>query len=1076
MSGSSRRSGTSRTGSLMSWNNGPRRTRVSSGNSNSGIASKSTGSGSGKSTSSQHIPVNIKRKRSINFGRIALVVVLIGIAVGFGYGSYVLMENAGNRLAQDRFESIAKRAEANAKWVLAEKKQATDALALMYGSANPNVSEWPYVYMDHFDKIASSLKLITKGSMSFCPIVTGYGEELKSFEDYYYNLWESWGYPNTTGVSVFGKGIFGFGWDVVNNKLWPDYRYPILSNYSDHGIPNPNNISVPFVQSDFGDHPTLMLDVMFEKNRAQTIQDVMGCSEVRKTAKNESLDCGSITDIIWQNTNAADVAAGPSGMLFSPIYPRNAPLTVSLFWLVYRCVLLCSIGIQNDSAFDIVFHNTLTFLFSFLRQITGFILHKQIWHDLLKHAFEIDVSGIRIVLHTDSGKEHSYDVNAGEVTYVGNRTHHCVTTFTGERNFQLEEGSPDECQVDDPWVPFDDIKYLLDEKITVFRKMNLPITQGIFVNEKTEYYMDIYATDEFISTFGRSTGDGIRLSTMTCIITVMVIFFTSVLFVSYDYCVRKEFDSKDRLLEAKRRFVRFVSHEVRTPLNTVCMGLTLLQNDLANALGDGNQTTVTSNQVKHHEKFAPASNSSNGNDVVADNELIMKREVVEEMMSLSTQVFQNADAAVGVLSDLLNYDKIQMGTLTLELCLINLWTALEKTVDEFQVSAKEKFVNLEMDFSRIMNADMSGNGEESYKESSQPLHSADLPPAIRNCKVVGDKIRLVQVFRNLISNGLKFSKEYSSLTVRVSFDPLPDRKQKPETVKLHKDIAAEVTRRGTVTIDFIDEGVGMTPEQVNTVFEDGTQFDANKLQAGGGSGLGLNIARGIVLEHGGTLSCSSRGLGKGSTFTLTTSLFSENGLDISTPSPTNGVPAMEEETPDEENGLVSPEFTIPLLRILVVDDSVTNRKLCQRLLERSGHTTEGACDGREAVNMVRSSLKTGNLYDCILLDYEMPVMNGPEACQLIRKMGCNSYIAGVTGNVMSEDVDHFRSCGANWVLPKPFRLEALEDQWIEDGVTPFTQAEKNNGNMIRVESSQGLIHMGDRLAVTFESDVKLPQK
>lgn len=1040
ISGNSRMSGTSRTGSLMSVfsnnsnrNNGPRRTRVSS---NSGNASKSTGSSSGKSTSS-HIPVNIKRKRSINFGRIALVVVLIGIAVGFGYGSYVLMENAGNRVARERFESIAERAGANAKWVLAEKKQATDALALMYGSVNPNASEWPYVYMNDFDKIASSLKLITKGSMSYCPIVTGYGEELKAFEDYYYNLWDSWGYPNTTGVSAFGKGIFGYGWDAVNNKLWPDYKYPVLSNESSHGFPNPDNITVPFVQSDIGNHPSLMLDVMFHEYRAQTVHDIMRCSEVRQTAKNESLDCGSITDMIWQATQASDVAAGPSGMLFSPIYPRNDPLS-----------------------------------------ITGFILHKQIWHDLLKHAFEIDVSGIRIVLHTDSGNEHSYDVNSGEVTYVGNRTHHCLKNATGEENFHLEEGDPDECKVDDPWIPFDDIKYLLDEKITFFRKMNLPITEGIFVNENTEYYMDIYATDEFISTFGRSTDDGIRLSTMTCIITVMVIIFTSVLFVAYDYCVRKEFDSKDRLLEAKRRFVRFVSHEVRTPLNTVCMGLTLLQNDLANALGDADHSIISNQsgqKLNHHEKFVAASNNSNGNVVVSDNELVMKRDVVEEMMSLSTQVFQNADAAVGVLSDLLNYDKIQMGTLTLELSLINLWVALEKTVEEFRMSAKEKLVDLKMDFSQIMNPDMSGNAEESYKESSQPLHSADLPSKIRNCKVVGDKIRLVQVFRNLISNGLKFSKEYSSLTVRVSFDPLPDRKQKPETIKLHKDIPAEVTRRGTVTIDFIDEGVGMTPEQVNTVFEDGTQFDANKLQAGGGSGLGLNIARGIVLEHGGTLSCSSLGLGKGSTFTLTTSLFSENCLVLSTPSPTNGVPAIEEETPDEENALESTEFSIPLFRILVVDDSVTNRKLCQRLLERSGHTTEGACDGREAVNMVKSSMKTGNLFDCILLDYEMPVMNGPEACQLIRKMGCNSYIAGVTGNVMSEDVDHFRNCGANWVLPKPFRLKALEDQWIEDGVTPYTQAEKNNGNMIRVESSHGLLQMGDGLAVAFESNVKPPQ-
>jgi CheY-like chemotaxis protein len=146
------------------------------------------------------------------------------------------------------------------------------------------------------------------------------------------------------------------------------------------------------------------------------------------------------------------------------------------------------------------------------------------------------------------------------------------------------------------------------------------------------------------------------------------------------------------------------------------------------------------------------------------------------------------------------------------------------------------------------------------------------------------------------------------------------------------------------------------------------------------------------------------------------------------------------------------DFVIPSLRILVVDDALTNRKLCMRLLDRAGHTTEGACDGSEAVEKVRKSLESGELYDCILLDYEMPVMRGPTACELMRKIGCSSFIAGVTGNVMSEDVDHFRNCGANWVLPKPFRLEALEQQLIEQGVVPCVK-----GDSERTETSTLLV-------------------
>merc|ERR1719389_1024105 len=126
--------------------------------------------------------------------------------------------------------------------------------------------------------------------------------------------------------------------------------------------------------------------------------------------------------------------------------------------------------------------------------------------------------------------------------------------------------------------------------------------------------MDIYATDEFVSQFGRLMGsnnsdNGLPISIMVCIGTVLVMVFTSLLFVGYDYYVRKEFSAKNQLLEAKRRFVRFVSHEVRTPLNTVCMGLTLLENDLALALEQAD-TTGASKANSKSKKLASVQNSS----------------------------------------------------------------------------------------------------------------------------------------------------------------------------------------------------------------------------------------------------------------------------------------------------------------------------------------------------------------------------------------------------------------------------------------------------------------------------------
>jgi CheY-like chemotaxis protein len=274
------------------------------------------------------------------------------------------------------------------------------------------------------------------------------------------------------------------------------------------------------------------------------------------------------------------------------------------------------------------------------------------------------------------------------------------------------------------------------------------------------------------------------------------------------------------------------------------------------------------------------------------------------------------------------------------------------------------------------------------------------------------------------------------LTVRVSHQENSYKKGTPtddvfETIELHDGGMVSLANRGMVVIEVIDDGFGMTPEQVQTVFQDGTQFNANKFQAGGGSGLGLNIAKGIVTEHCGSLKCCSGGMGNGTTFTLSIPMYQKPQGKV-----------MEETAKDEsfsdEHSELS-DFQIADMDILVVDDSTTNRKLCMRLLEKQGHTCKGACDGVEAVQMVKEALNKNEPYDCILMDYEMPNMTGPEACQLIREMGCSSYIVGVTGNVMGEDVARFRECGANWVLPKPFKLEALEQKWIEDSVSPRKQ-------------------------------------
>ena len=137
-------------------------------------------------------------------------------------------------------------------------------------------------------------------------------------------------------------------------------------------------------------------------------------------------------------------------------------------------------------------------------------------------------------------------------------------------------------------------------------------------------------------------------------------------------------------------------------------------------------------------------------------------------------------------------------------------------------------------------------------------------------------------------------------------------------------------------------------------------------QAGQGSGLGLYIARGIVMQHGGTLEASSPGKGHGSTFTATLPLFHVSDTLL----PAN-LRYLSNQT-DEEEAQGSGEILAVSLSILVVDDSMANRKLLQRLLERRGHSCVTASDGVEAVDRVKESLAENKPFDTVLLDYEMP--------------------------------------------------------------------------------------------------------
>ena len=115
-------------------------------------------------------------------------------------------------------------------------------------------------------------------------------------------------------------------------------------------------------------------------------------------------------------------------------------------------------------------------------------------------------------------------------------------------------------------------------------------------------------------------------------------------------------------------------------------------------------------------------------------------------------------------------------------------------------------------------------------------------------------------------------------------------------------------------------------------------------------------------------------------------------------------------------------------RVLVVDDAASNRKMLCRLLRSRCRAVDEAADGQEALNMLLKSLTApcDLQYDIVLMDFVMPVMDGPTATSEIRKAGYTGFVFGLTGNVLLSDIEFFKAHGANYVLTKPFDVKQYD--------------------------------------------------
>mmetsp|Transcript_1504 Transcript_1504/g.3793 ORF Transcript_1504/g.3793 Transcript_1504/m.3793 type:complete len:952 (-) Transcript_1504:216-3071(-) len=589
--------------------------------------------------------------------------------------------------------------------------------------------------------------------------------------------------------------------------------------------------------------------------------------------------------------------------------------------------------------------------------LVGFIFGAVFWSEVMEAMFPKDTVGIDCVFHTED-EFYTYKIVNGSATYEGIGDLH-----NSDYDYTMRD------------------QMLLD-----------PTTMAA---GSAQYKTTCYMNDDFVASYSDTLPLIIALAAAGIIVLVSLMFFV------YDRCVADEFDAKKDLLEAKRQFVRFVSHEVRTPLNSVSMGLTLMKEEMAQSLGyksaDAMLEECDDKQAKEAEE------SGGGRD----------------WFNLAHEVHTSAQSSVDVLNDLLNYDKIENGQLALELSIVPIWNLLDRTIGEFKLPMASKNIKLNFELPEM----------EKVVENPETLALAQ--GRVRDQKVIGDTVRITQVLRNLVSNAIKFTPEGGDITVRARWEKSVGGKQKKVrkyALKNRGSIAREST--GTLVVTVTDTGAGMTKEQLKKLFGQGIQFNVNELQHGNGSGLGLYIAMGIVQQHEGSLTCDSEGLGRGTTFTMRVPLF-----DIPSQNESPGGKRRQNLHHDSSDDEIDSSYEDSKLNILIVDDANSNRKLLRRLLKLKGHETAEAENGKIAVDMVREAELANRHFDLVLMDYEMPVMIGPEAAKQIRKLGSDVFIIGVTGNLMPEDVSYFRQCGSNAVLPKPFRMNELDEIIIEHHIT-----------------------------------------
>jgi signal transduction histidine kinase/CheY-like chemotaxis protein len=378
------------------------------------------------------------------------------------------------------------------------------------------------------------------------------------------------------------------------------------------------------------------------------------------------------------------------------------------------------------------------------------------------------------------------------------------------------------------------------------------------------------------------------------------------------------------------------------------------------------------------------------NGIIANSELLLDSQLQKQQAEMADSIQVSADLLLNIINDVLDFSKIEAYKMELHPTAFNANTMVRGMLRSIPTDVRNK----NMKDIRIV----------------EDIH---LPQSL----VYGDPLRLRQILGNLVSNSLKFT-ENGSITIGAKTEW-----ETPAAVHL--------------TFWIKDTGIGIPSHQLHKLFKPFSQADSSTARKYGGTGLGLSICKSLVESMGGTIKLeSTENVGTSVSFSLT---LPKAKLEASVGDLQNESDALHARSPEERamSGYVNlSDVPHSQLRVCIAEDNAINRKVALQFLEKLNFKEFDAYDnGLAAVEGIRKKAKEGRPYHLILMDIQMPELDGYEATKLLRKDSLDAVrgvlVIALTASAIQGDREKCLAAGMNDYLAKPVRLGVLKKKFSQ---------------------------------------------